>query len=80
DWQAQRFNKPLWLWNENVGAARNALTGRRFSGCATWTPPAFLDGTPMRAVHTEREWPLQLVSYKSALQNSYSIATRITGL
>lgn len=79
-WQTHRFTKPLWLWNDNVGSARNTLTGKRFSGCAQWQPPAFLDGTPMRAVHPEAEWPLQLVSYKSALQNSYSIATRITGL
>lgn len=80
EWQANRFDKPLWVWNENIGTARNTMTGRRGSGCATWMPPAFFDGTPMREVHTEADWPLQLVSYKSALQNSYSIATRITGL
>ncbi|MBS0545510.1 MAG: tetrathionate reductase subunit TtrA [Proteobacteria bacterium] len=80
DWQAQRFSKPLWLWNDNVGGTRNTLTGKRFSGCATWQPPAFFDGTPMREVHGEADWPLQIVSFKSPLQNSYSIATRITGL
>jgi tetrathionate reductase subunit A len=70
----------LWLWNENIGTARNTLTGARRSGCATWAPPAFFDGTPMRELHPEADWPLQVVSFKSALQNSYSIATRITGL
>lgn len=80
EWQANRFGKALWLWNENLGAAKNSLTGKRFGGCATWQPPAFADGTPARSIHTEREWPLQLVSFKSALQNSYSIATRITGV
>ncbi len=80
EWQTHRFSKPLWLWNENIGTARNTLTGKRRSGCATWAPPAFFDGTPMRDIHTEADWPLQLVSFKSALQNSYSIATRITGL
>lgn len=80
EWQSNRFNKPLWLWNENIGTARNTLTGARRSGCATWAPPAFFDGTPMREIHPEADWPLQVVSFKSALQNSYSIATRITGL
>lgn len=80
EWQANRFNKPLWVWNENIGTARNTMTGERSSGCATWMPPSFFDGTPMREIHTEADWPLQIVSYKSALQNSYSIATRITSL
>ncbi|MDO9597096.1 MAG: molybdopterin dinucleotide binding domain-containing protein [Azoarcus sp.] len=80
EWQAQRFKGALWLWNENVATARNSLTGKRSSGCATWMPPAFGDGTPVRDIHGEADWPLLLMSFKSALQNSYSIATRITGL
>lgn len=80
EWQTNRFKSVLWLWNDNVGGARNSLTGKRFSGCATWQPPAFADGTPMRQVHREADWPLLAVSFKSALQNSYSIATRITSL
>lgn len=80
DWQRHRFDKPLWLWSEHIGGARNAMTGRHYSGCATWQAPAFLDGTPMRTVYGESDWPMLLISYKSALQNSYSIATRITGL
>lgn len=80
EWQTNRFRNALWLWNDNVGGAKNSLTGKRFSGCATWHPPAFADGTPMREVHREADWPLLAVSYKSALQNSYSIATRITSL
>jgi len=79
-WQTNRFKNALWLWNDNIGGAKNSLNGRRFTGCATWQPPAFADGTPMREVHREADWPLLVVSYKSPLQNSYSIATRITGL
>lgn len=80
EWQTNRFKNALWLWNDNVGGTKNSLTGKRFTGCATWQPPAFADGTPMRDVHKESDWPLLVVSYKSALQNSYSIATRITSL
>ncbi|NMG34051.1 tetrathionate reductase subunit TtrA [Azoarcus sp. TTM-91] len=80
EWQANRFKTPLWIWNDKLAGARNSLTGQRFAGCAQWQAPAFLDGTPMRQHHPEAEWPLQLISFKSALQNSYSIATRVTGL
>ena len=69
-----RFKQMLHVWNEGVGGARNSLTGKRFTGCPTWQPPAFADGTPMRKVYPQGEWPLQLVSFKSALQNAYSIA------
>lgn len=78
DWQAHRFQKPLWIWNDNLARARHSLTGRAFPGCASWHEPAFGDGTPLRQVHTEADWPLLLVSFKSALHNSYSIATRLT--
>ncbi|HRQ56601.1 MAG TPA: molybdopterin-dependent oxidoreductase [Azoarcus taiwanensis] len=80
DWQTHRFRNTLWLWSEHLGGSRNALTGQRYSGCATWQVPAFGDGTPMRAIHKEADWPLLACSFKSALQNPYSIATPITQL
>ncbi|MDJ0391031.1 molybdopterin-dependent oxidoreductase [Roseomonas sp. E05] len=83
--QGERFaGKPmrmLHLYNEQVAAARSAVTGRRFPGVPGWTPPAFADGTAMRARHPEVEWPLLLVSQKSVLVNSYAIgADRLRGL
>ena len=78
DWQTWRFDKPLWLWNDQLGTSRNSLNGKRHSGCATWVPPSFADGTPLRQIYTQQEWPLLIVNFKSALQNSYSIATKIT--
>ncbi|MFZ5462603.1 MAG: tetrathionate reductase subunit A [Pseudomonadota bacterium] len=82
EWMRNRFKVPLLhVWNEQVGGSRNSLSGKRFSGCPTWTPPAFADGTPMRKIYPETEWPLQLVSFKSALMNSYAIgATRLLGI
>jgi tetrathionate reductase subunit A len=73
---AQRFTRPLQVYNEAVGTARNAMTGRRFPGVPVWTPPAFADGTPVDSFYPAAAWPLQLVSFKSPLQNSYSIAAR----
>ncbi len=84
-------DNPLWmrnpmkamchLWNENVGASKNSLSGKRNSGCASFVAPSFADGTPMRKLYPASEWPLELVSYKSALQNPYSIgATRLLAM
>ncbi len=70
------FEKPLNVWNEAVGTAKDAITGKRFSGAPVWAEPAFADGTPLNARFSAQEWPLQLVSQKSVLQNSYSIAAR----
>ena len=81
EWMTHRYDKGLQIYNENLGATKNSITGKRFTGCATWTEPVFADGTPMRTLYPEKEWPLQLVSFKSALQNSYSIAaSRLRGI
>ncbi|MDO5088060.1 MAG: molybdopterin dinucleotide binding domain-containing protein, partial [Comamonadaceae bacterium] len=78
EWQTWRFNKPLWIWNEQLATSRNSLSGQRRKGCAGWQPPAFSNGQPMREVYTVQEWPLTVVSYKSALHNPYSIGTTIS--
>lgn len=81
EWMRNPMKAMSHLWNENVGASKNSLTGKRYSGCATWIVPTFADGTPMRKLYPTDKWPLELVSYKSALQNPYSIgATRLLGL
>ena len=81
EWMANPMKAMAHLWNENVGASKNSLSGKRNRGCGTWVEPAFADGTPMRAVYPAEQWPLLLISYKSALQNPYSIgATRLLGL
>jgi len=81
EWMRNQLKAMCHLWNENVGGSKNSLSGRRNSGCATWREAGFADGTPMRKVYPESEWPLLLVSYKSALQNPYSIgATRLLAL
>lgn len=76
DWSTHRFTKPMMLYNENVGTTKSSMTGKRFSGTPSWQEPAFADGTLVRSKYPEAEWPLQLISYKSPLQNSYSIGAR----
>lgn len=67
------YARPMQIYNEALAASRSSVTGKRFLGTPTWHPAAFADGTPMRERYPERDWPLQLVSFKSPLQNSYSI-------
>ncbi|MEO8600749.1 MAG: molybdopterin dinucleotide binding domain-containing protein, partial [bacterium] len=76
DWSSHRFTKPMMLYNESVGTTKSSITGKRFSGTPSWQEPAFADGTLVRSKYPEAEWPLQLISYKSPLQNSYSIGAR----
>ena len=78
EWMRNPLKQMCHLWNENLGTTKNSLSGKRNTGCATWKEATFADGTPMRKVYPASEWPLELVSYKSALQNPYSIgATRL---
>jgi tetrathionate reductase subunit A len=81
EWMRNPMKAMAHLWNENLGTAKNSLTGKRFTGCPTWVEPSFADGTPVGKIYPAAQWPLQLVSYKSALQNPYSIgATRLLSL
>lgn len=73
EFAAQRFARPLNLYHEPLGTTRDSVTGKRLSGVARWTPAAFADGTPVRAKYPERDWPLLMMSFKSPLQNSYSL-------
>ena len=66
----------MMLYNENLGTSKNSVTGLRFSGTPSWQEPAFADGTTVRTRYPEAQWPLQLISYKSPLQNAYSIGAR----
>lgn len=74
DKATHKFAKPLQIYNEAVGAAKSSITGKRWTGTATWMEPVFADGTPVRTVHTAEDWPFQLVSSKSVLVSAYTIA------
>lgn len=80
DWQSNRFKNPQLIWNETLGGSRNSLSGEYYPGCAWWHPSSFADGTPMREIYPQSQWPMQIISFKSALHNSYSVGTRLSGL
>jgi len=69
----QRHQPALPLWDEELAQMRHSMNGQRFSGCPVWQPTLLADGTPMRNVYTEADWPLLMISYKSNLMSSISI-------
>lgn len=71
------YPKPLLVYNQKVGTSVNTISGERFVGVPTWYPQQLADGTPLSEVFPESEWPLQLASFKSNLQSSYSIASPV---
>ena len=50
------------LFNEELAACRNALTGERFSGTLRWQPPADAAGRPLAL--EDRDYPFALVTHK----------------
>jgi len=77
-WDGSRLRaslrNPVNIWNEDVAAMRHSMTGERLSGCPTWYPTRFADGSAMREHFPEKDWPLTMSSYKSNLMSSMSIA------
>jgi len=63
----------LQIWSESLAKMRHSMTGERYSGCPTWYPTRLADGTAMRALFPQKDWPLSLCSYKSNLMSSMSI-------
>lgn len=70
----KHWQRPATIWNETVGSNRHSLTGDLFTGCPTWHPPRFTDGSRVEAHYPLDQWPLRLSSYKSHLQSPHSIA------
>ncbi|MDO4682404.1 MAG: tetrathionate reductase subunit A [Lautropia sp.] len=68
-----QYAYPVQIWHEPLARMRHAMTGERYSGCPTWYPTRFADGTAMRSLYPEQDWPLTLCSYKSNLMSSMSI-------
>ena len=64
------------IWNEKVGTSRNAISGKRYTGCPTWHPPRFADGSRIEEHYPRETWPMRLISSKSHLQSMPSIGRR----
>lgn len=73
---AHAWSEPLQVYNEGIGSARNALTGKRSPGVPTWREAEFADGSKVSGHYPQSEWPVSVISFKSPLQNSYSVGAK----
>lgn len=62
------------IWDEELATTTYSMTGERLAGCPTWYPTRMADGTPMRDLYPEQDWPFLLSSYKSNIMSSITIA------
>ncbi|KEO50818.1 molybdopterin dinucleotide binding domain-containing protein [Thioclava pacifica] len=76
DEATHQFSEPMLVWNEGLGSFRHATTGRHMPGCPTWREAEFADGTKVSDHYPEAEWPVKVMSFKSPLQNSYSVGAK----
>lgn len=67
------WERQVCVWNEDVGTKRHSQTGERLSGCPTWHPSRFADGSRLEDHYPESDWPFRLTSFKSHLQSPSSI-------
>lgn len=67
-----RWERTLCLYNEAVGTTIDSESGQRHRGVPEFRQAALSDGTPMREVFAEADWPLLAFSFKSNLLNSYA--------
>lgn len=67
------WKQPLQIWNELVGKNRYSMTGKHYSGCATYFPPVFADGKLVTDYFSLSEWPFKIISYKSNILSSSTV-------
>ena len=70
------FDAPMLVWNEQLGSFRRATTGTGLPGTPAWRAAEFADGTKVSDHYPREDWPIQIVSFKSPLQNSYSVGAK----
>lgn len=67
-----KWTRPVAIWNERVGSARNTMTGEFYSGCPTWHPQKLSDGTPLETQYPKTQWPFSLTNFKSNIHSAVS--------
>lgn len=67
-----KCRQPVAIWNEQVGSARNTMTGEFYSGCPAWYPQKLADGTPLEIQYPKSEWPFCLTNFKSNIHSAVS--------
>ncbi|MGY3570197.1 molybdopterin-dependent oxidoreductase [Vibrio paucivorans] len=72
DQMKYKWSKPIAIWNEKLGSAKNTMTGESYCGCPTWHPQKLSDGTPLETKYPKSEWPFSLTNFKSNIHSAVS--------
>lgn len=62
------------IYIEDLGSGKNSFTGKYFDGVAGWHPEAFADGTLLRQVYSQSEWPFKAANYKAKFRSVTMLA------
>jgi len=65
------------LYSEALATAKNAYTGKPFSGVVGWNPEAFADGTLLSKAFPEDKWPFKGASYKAKFRSATMLANSV---
>lgn len=71
--QTASYKPALSVWNEELAGMKHSMTGERFVGCPSYFPPRLADGSAVRDVFPQQEWPFMASSFKSNMMSSISI-------
>ena len=63
-----QYTRRINIYAEPVALSRNAITGERYIGIPKWVPPATVTGKPIAELDPPEDWPIRIITYKSALQ------------
>ncbi|MCG8429528.1 MAG: tetrathionate reductase subunit TtrA, partial [Chromatiales bacterium] len=69
---ARQYKKPMQIYDERLGTARNTMSGQRYIGTPTWVPPSLSDGASLEQRFPKNQWPFKVVSTKSQFVSSHT--------
>ncbi len=70
DNMAAKWKNCLQIWNPIVAKARHHHDGKHYHGCPKYFAPQFSDNSTVESRYPKKEWPFELISFKSNLMSS----------
>lgn len=65
-----KWKNCLQIWNPIVAKARHHHDGKHYHGCPKYFAPQFADNSTVESRYPKKEWPFELISFKSNLMSS----------
>ncbi len=68
----RRYKKPMQIYDETLGTARNTMSGQGYIGTPTWVAPSLSDGALLEQHFPTAQWPFKVISTKSQFVSSHT--------